>query len=476
MNYLFLGFLCGIVGAEYIFYNSLVNWSFLIGALLLSVVIFFWRRDKLVLCAAFFALGICFGLFYLQFFIQKPNEKYVSYYNGKELTLQGKVAELPEKDEKKTNLILEINNIRGRVLTYGPQYPEYQYDDILQITGKLEEPPVFNEFSYKDYLKGKNIYSVIRYAKIEKIGQVSGFSIKKSLYKIKLKFENAINQVLPEPEAALANGLVLGERSGFSDELLQIFIAVGIIHIVALSGYNVTIIAKNLRAVLGRLGPSAAFFLSILAIWLFVLMVGAGATIARATLMGSLALLAEKIGRRREVTRIILLTACAMVLINPFILRYDSGFQLSFVATISIIILVPMLTQKIKKWPFPAAAKEAGAATISAQLFVLPLLLLNFKKISLMAPLINVLILPFIPATMFLIFLSGIFGMLFLPLGQFLGYITFVFLKYIIWLAETFSHLPFASFNIKSKSLFWAILYWALLYFAIRFMKKRMVK
>ena len=476
MNYFLISFLLGTFFADSLVLNDFGEKVILGMMAALFLVFLIFRRDKVVKTLALFCLGILAALFYFQFFVQKNSPEYISHYVGQEITLQGKIADYPQKDDKNTKLTLKINNIKGKILVFAPNFPEREYGEEIKVKGKLEEPPVFDEFSYRNYLKGKGIYATIRNPEIETLSGPDHRSIRFWLWRLKTQFEDTINKILPEPEAGLANGLLLGTKTGLSDTLMQIFIAVGIVHIIALSGYNVTIIARSLSSVFNRFLPQISFSLSIFAVWLFVLMVGASASIVRAAIMGTLLLLAQKIGRRRDITRIVLLTAFAMVLANPYILRYDSGFQLSFVATIAMLILVPILTQKIKNWRLPKPAKEAGSATISAQLFVLPLLLLNFKKISLVSPLTNILILPFIPAAMFLVFFSGIFGMLFLPLGRVVGFIAFIFLKYIILVSENFSRLSFASIDIKSKSLFWAIFYWALLYFLIRFIQKRTKK
>jgi len=473
VNFFFLSFFLGIFLADFLVYPEIVQRILLIMLVFLFLIGLFWYRSRGVRWLAFSAFGLVLAIFYFQFFIQKPTSEYISFYNGQVITLEGEVSEEPETLKDKTKLIIEIPGIKGKVLVNAPLYPEYKFGDRLKITGKLEEPPVFDEFNYRNYLRASGIYSVMNKPEIEKVGEFKGFSFKKWLFKVKNRFENVLNKILPEPEAALADGLLLGARRSLPDWLLDAFVVVGLIHLVALSGYNITIISKNLSIFFNWFAPRLAFYFSLVAIWLFVIMVGAKATIVRAALMGFMYLLAHKFGRRRDMSRILLLTAFLMVLQNPLILRYDSGFQLSFLATAGLIYLAPVFERWTKRWMIPSSIKEAGVATLSAQFFVLPLLILNFKKISLISFLANILVLPFIPYAMFFIFVAGFLGMIFLPLGQFLGWFAFLFLKYIVVISENLSKIPGAYLEIKKVSILFALIYWLVLGFLLRYLKRK---
>lgn len=473
MNFFFIGFLLGTFLSDFLIYDQFV-FKILLGMILgLFVVTIFWWRGRGVRCLGLAALGLVLAVFYFQLFAQKQNSEYISYYNEQTITLEGEVIDEPEKSKDKAKLVVEIPGIKGRVLVTTSLYPEFKFGDRLRVKGKLNEPPVFDEFNYRNYLKPLGIYSIVYKPEIEKIGETSGFSLKKTLFLIKNRFEETINKILPEPEAALADGLLLGVRRSIPDWLLDSFIVVGIIHIIALSGYNITIISKNLQIFFNWFAPRFAFWFSILAIWIFVIMVGAKATIVRAALMGSLCLLAHKVGRRREMARALLLTAFLMVLQNPLILKYDSGFQLSFLATAGLIYLAPLFEKWTRRWAMPSSIKEAGVATLSAQFFVLPLLILNFKKISLVALPVNVLILPLIPYAMFFIFLTGIFGMILLPLGQIIGWIAFLFLRYIVLISENFSKIPGAYIEVGKVSILVGLIYWLVLGMVVRWLRKR---
>lgn len=463
INCLLASFLLGIFLADKLTYDPVALKILLSMLVLLLAVSFLWRKDKVVRTFSLSSASLIFALLYFQFFIPKPTPDYISYYNGQVITLLGEVVEEPQKEGQKTKLFVKVNGIKGRILVNAPLFPEYHYGDRLKIKGKLEEPPVFDEFNYKNYLKTQKVYSIINNPKtIEKLGEIKGFSIKKLLLIIKNHFEATINKILPEPEAALANGILLGKREDIPDWLIQAFIAAGVVHIIALSGYNISVIAKYSSILFNSFLPSLTFYLALGVVWAFVAMVGASASIVRAALMGSMYLIAHKVGRRREMIRILLITAFLMILQNPFVLKYDSGFQLSFLATVGLVYLSPVLTKWIN-WQLPQEIKEAGVATISAQVFTLPLLLFNFKQISLISPLSNILIVPLVPYAMFFVFLAGVAGMIFLPLGQVVGWLAFLFLKYMILISVSLAKIPGAYWQIEKVNFLIIFAYWLIL-------------
>lgn len=301
----------------------------------------------------------------------------------------------------------------------------------------------------------------------------------KPLFYLKSRFETTLEAVLPEPFSSLEMGLILGTKAKLPKDLLFAFSVVGITHIIALSGYNISIIADNLGKFFRLIWPKLSFWLSLIFIWLFVIMTGAMPSVVRAAIMGCLALLAYKVGRRRETGRILILTALFMVCQNPTILKKDVGFQLSFLATIGLIYFSSLLKNFLNRFSFfrtsfwPDSVKEAFLATISAQIFVLPLLLFYFKKLSLIAPLCNVLILPIIPYTMLLGFLAGIFGLIWQGFGEVFAFLAYPFLKYIVFLSETFSKIPGAYFNISKFHFSFIVIYYFILIFLIWLWRKR---
>ena len=220
----------------------------------------------------------------------------------------------------------------------------------------------------------------------------------------KINFLNKMNLAIREPESLLMGGLILGEKSSFNEALRQSFVDTGTIHIVALSGYNVTIVAEWIMKIFSfssfpkNLGIGAG----IVTILLFVLMTGGSSTAVRAGIMASLALFARVIGRNYDVARALILAGVFMILINPFVLVFDVSFQLSFIATVAVIFFSPKI-EKYFLWITPRfKLRDIISVTCAAYVFVLPFILYKMGNLSLVALPANALILPFIPFTMIL--------------------------------------------------------------------------
>lgn len=264
----------------------------------------------------------------------------------------------------------------GRIKVYTQLYPSYQYGDRVVISGSLKRKvinPWYSRFS-------------LSYPDIKKIDSGSNFFIG-----LKSWLESNLRQNLPEPESILTAGIVLGAQSGMSREFWQALQQTGTLHIVVASGFNVSVI---LGTVVGRLSGLVrrrlAVFIGILAVGGYSFMVGWGPAIIRAALMGSLAYLGQALGRQAETLRLLLLTAVIMILISPLII-FDVGFQLSFLATLGLILLCPRLTR------IPGMFRES----LAAQIFVWPVLLLNFHQLNPFVILINGLIVWMVPYIMF---------------------------------------------------------------------------
>jgi len=210
------------------------------------------------------------------------------------------------------------------------------------------------------------------------------------------------------------------------------------------------------------------FSFAVLGIIIFVLMTGAPSSAVRAGIMGSLVIWAMKEGRLANSTNAIILAAAVMLLINPLLLRYDAGFQLSFLATIGIVWLYPLF-EKIFQKGSVNIFKETILMTMAAQIFVLPILLNSFEKLSLVSPLANLLILPAIPYMMGLGFAAGIAGFIFVPLGKLIGFIPYVMLKIELMAVEWMASWSWASLEVKNFGWVYIAIYYlgllAILYF-----------
>ena len=259
---------------------------------------------------------------------------------------------------------------------------------------------------------------------------------------------------MPPEKAALIAGMTIGAKEGFSKEFKDKMSISGTTHIVALSGYNISIISLNVLAILALfLTRSASFYITVAVISLFVLMTGAEASAVRAAIMGILALFAKERERQFSMKNAIIFAATGMVLVNPRVLVFDLGFQLSFAALLGIVYFLPVL-QKIFRFEKSGffSWRENALTTISAQLAVVPLLLGKFGTVSLTSIFANILILGAVPLTMglgFIIALSGLASeflavAIALQAGLLLGYellVIDVFSKFALPIASDFFNL-----------------------------------
>lgn len=440
----------------------------------------FWGRWLKIVAVGFCLMMLAGGAW--RYLLVSDTNNLVRQFNDKgKITITGIISE--ESDVRSDNVKYAVNaGTGGKILVVAKKYPSYQYGDKIEITGKLKTPQSGEDFDYQKYLAKDDIFSIIYFPEIKLLVSSQGDWLMGKLLFIKNKFANSISQILAEPQAAFLAGLLLGEKRGLPQGIMDAFSRTGTTHIIALSGFNITIIALALMNLFNffMVHRRWSFWLSVMAIILFVLMTGAAASVVRAAVMGILVLLAQQVGRLYQIRNALVFAGVVMIYLNPRVLVWDLGFQLSFAATLGLIYISPILRQwfigekEIEESNKEILGlKEILIATLAAQIAVLPLLVINFSQLSLIAPLANILILPLIPLTMLLGFLSALGGLFFLPLGQILGWATWLFLSYEIKIIEFLAKLPLAAVNFKWSWLGGAIYYAVLLWLVRRFHKKQ---
>ncbi len=472
-----LGFLTGVfVSSIFLIGISLVLFFALLGIVFLALAILNIGPKKTILLFSIFLIFVSIGI--LRFYIKDTNEpkNKLDNFVGQSVSIEGIVrseVDVRESGQRllvsadKLNFREEIYPINQRILVSTELFPKYSYGDRVKVEGKLETPENFvtdigKEFDYKSYLKKDSIFYAISFARVEVVGRGEGSALKSGILSIKHRFLGSVNSIMPEPESALLGGLLLGTKQSLGEKLQQSFVDTGLVHIVVLSGYNVTIIVESLIKALSFLSVSAGIYFGGFAIVLFIIMTGAGATIVRAGIMAILALVARATGRTSDITRALLLAAALMVMHNPYILFFDISFQLSFMATLGLIFVSPIFARWFKFIPERFGLREVVSATIGVQAFVLPFILYKMGNLSIVAPITNTLVLPLIPMTMFFGFLSGLIGLASHILSMPFGWVAFVLLKFEIWVAEAFSHLPFATIKLTHFPLVLVIIFYAL--------------
>ena len=433
-----------------------------------------FHKKKLFFYFFIFLISCSFGIWRYQSYLPKIDENHVAFYNdNKENYLVEGVVD-SEPAEKGSSLSLQISQpkfllenelhsvipvanlsgqaniqyLNGKILLTIPKYYEVSYGDVVQFNAKLTTPKEYDTFDYRDYLARYGVYSVAKNIDgFKVVGRDKSRLFSTTLYKIKNYFSSVLRKIYPEPHAGLMLGILIGAKSSLPDWLLSVFQVIGITHIIAISGYNITILAQVAEKTLGKIGRKYIFWGVLAMIVAFVLMTGASASVVRAGVMGGLLVYAGFIGRKSGIINALIFAGAIMIALNPLILRNDVGFQLSFLATLGLVYISPIF----EKWfaHIPGFFRELLSATLAAQVFTLPIIISNFGLLSLISPIANILILPFIPISMFLGFASGLAGMIWLSLGRIVGFFGYIILEIVIKTSELLASIPYASVELK---------------------------
>lgn len=458
------GFTSGIAFRS--FFDLGVSFAFF--AVFLSVTFYlyarFFARKGLVFVGAvaigIFALGV--GMLRFDVADWGQRDPLLDTLIGQRVEMSGVVVDEPDEREFNTRLVIALDmvkkdeqweKVKSKMILSAAQYPEYDYGDRVQIAGVLKKPKNFTsdagrEFNYEEFLGKDGIYYELAYPEIELLGKGEGNVVKSALFSLKHSFLERVSRVVPEPHASLLGGLVVGAKQALGNDLLDDFRTAGIIHIVVLSGYNITIVAEAIMRFFSFLPRVAGMWLGVTSIVFFAVMTGAGATIVRASIMALLVILARATGRTHDITIALFLAGFLMLLQNPKILMFDPSFQLSFLATLGLIYGTPLIEKYFHLVPTRFQLREFATATVATQIFVLPLLLYMTGEFSVVALPVNLLVLVFIPLTMLFGFLTGMVGFVSTVLSVPFAVASYLFLAYELQVVEFFSSLSFASISV----------------------------
>jgi competence protein ComEC len=381
------------------------------------------------------------------------------------VTLEGVVVGEPDERERYTNLRLRAERltlpdgqevaVTGLALVKVDRYPAFAYGDRLQVVGLLETPPEGEDFSYRDYLARQGVHSLVREARAIRTGGGEGDPLYAGLLALKRNAQATIGTILHEPAASLLTGILLGIESTIPADLMEAFSATGTTHIIAISGFNITIISGIFAGLSRRLvGHRRATWVAIGGVALYTLFVGASAAVVRAAIMGALYLWGRHLGRATFAPASLAGAGLLMTALNPLVL-WDVGFQLSFAATVGLVLYTGPLergaVRLLRRITSPHQAERAVGwisegllVTLAAQLTTTPLILYYFRRFSLVTLLTNFLILPVQPAVMILGGLATLAGLAWLPAGRVLGWVAWLPLTYTIEIVRLTARVPFA--------------------------------
>ena len=429
-----------------------------------------------------------FGLGVFRFDLaDAPPDQLIESNVGRNVAVEGIIDEDPDYRENNVHFVLNAEKIilpeketavSGKILLLASLYPEFKYGDKIRAEGLLQKPKNFagedgRDFDYISYLRKDGINFEIFSPKINFLSGGNGNILKSGLFSLKNSFMENLRKFIPEPEVSLLGGLVVGAKSSLGKELLEDFRKVGLIHVVVLSGYNITIIADFITKIFFFVPLLFQRIFSIMSIILFAIMVGGGATVIRASIMAILVIWAKSGGKSHIITRALLYAGFLMIAHNPLILVFDSSFQLSFLATVGLIYVSPLIEKHLlfvtEKWKI----REIIVSTLATQIFVLPFLLYKMGIFSVVALPVNLLVLAFIPATMLLGFLGGIAGFIWSVLSAPFAWGAHAFLFYELSAVKWFASFSFSSFAVPQFSFSFVILIYILYAYFLRKIRQR---
>jgi competence protein ComEC len=440
---------------------------------ILLIALLYFRPPAAVQVVCIFTIALLLGWWRSEtIFSARPQ---VSDLNAQTLAVMGRVASDPAVSGNQQTLQLQITAVdeqprQFKALLTAWHLPAFEYGDQLTGSLKFSLPVNSDKFNYSNYLAKDNIYITANQAGNLTSSPSTHPTLLGQMYRAKHWVNGSIHRFLPEPHSGLLAGLLLGVKSDLSDSFKTALKNSGTSHIVALSGFNVTIIITFLLLLLRRLPRRFVWIASGLLILIFVVMTGAASSVIRAAIMGWLLLLASLWGRRRSATNAILLAVVTMVLLHPLILFYDVGFQLSVGATLGLLYCSPLFLWRFRY--VPKFISEAFAATIGATLFTLPLIALYFGGVSWVTLGANLLVVPLVPYVMLFGFV-GLTLFLIVPGLQWLSLLVWPLSALLFSIINWFGNLPSAFIPLPALPVWVPILYYLVLGIIIVYVSNR---
>ena len=468
----------------------------LVALLTLSLLVFFliaarignrpFRLSSSTLLLVFLSgVALLLGAARYAYSLPVVDANYISWYTDRdyELLVTGTLVSPPDQRDTYTNLRLEVSAVNtgdetlpvhGLILARVPPDTRWHYGDIVRLRGHLQTPPTNEDFSYLDYLAHQDIHAYMPDAEATLLPFTGGNGFLRLVYAFKAQAVAHVYQIFPDPEASLLSGILLGDDNGLPADLQQAYQNTGTAHIIAISGFNIAIIAGLFVGLFSRLlGKRKGAIFAVLGILLYTLLVGATASVLRAAIMGTLAIFARQVGRRQNGLNTLAFTAAVMAAFNPQ-LPWDVGFQLSFAATLGLILYAQPLedwaVRLVSRFASPEKAKKIAGPisafllfTLAAQLTTLPLMAYHFGRLSLVGLLANPFVLPAQPAVMVLAGLALLLSFIYLPLGKAAGWLAWPFAAYTNRMVEFFNSLPHGVIVLGEFSLLFVVLFYIVL-------------
>ncbi len=470
---IFISFILGIG------FYTLKNTNYLlIGIFLLLFLIYIKIKFKLNLKNSAIHIVLCLVLICTGFVYAYLREPAKPSFQTDSVIVTGKIISIPDDDFGKTSYTLRVkddNNSAGfDVLLTENTYIKRQMGEWARVEFEIlpveSNSKTSNNKNYTEYLLAKNITvkgKVINYEKTKDPNRFITATNKTREY-----INQTFNNFMSYPESGLASGLILGNKSWMDSGLYNDFIKSGTIHIVALSGYNISVLVKIVRDSLIYILPAIIIeYFLIVFIALFLLMTGFSVTGLRAGLMAIIIIITRNYGLMAQKDRLLVLAGTLLLLWRPYSLWYDLSFQLSIIATFSVLFLAPIIELKYLYKIKNIFLRDLFATTIAATFFTMPIIMHSVNQVSLVSLFANLIIGPIVPIATGLN-LVLIFSSFINPLAYVFGGIASVLHSFVLFVTHFFAGLPFAQIQIGMPAVLLVIIYTAFVWWVIREYKK----
>ncbi len=483
-----ISMISGMVAAMFIMPNQLMGKSWII---IIGILVFMYLINKVIPIKnyrnIFILIIVCFlvGFWRTDQFHSKYPFIVFNKYNNQTINIVGVINQSPTYKPGKQLVRIHPELINGEkvsrnsrdVIATFSDLEHFGVGDKLIVSGKFKVRADFQSdngrvVEYRLMSYSRKIAGDIAFPKLER--RIPGrHNVWNIFANVKQKFMQTLNELFVAPASGLLAGIIIGDTSSLDNNLLDVFRAVGLIHIVVLSGYNITLVANFFIRIFAPLGYYRRLVTAMIALIFFIAVVGISQTALRAGIMALCAFAARYFIRPYIVSRGIFLALLIMVWISPYALLFDLSLQLSFLATFGIVYIFPLISKK-----FPSLAEnnfgEILLQTIAVNIVTLPIIIYQMGYFSLTSFPINIAVLGFIPWITVLGFLAVFIGMIVIPLGKLIAFPVQLIVNVIIsitkWTAE---HDPF-KLNFSPFSVYWLLgTYFIIFFIVIHFMKNR---
>jgi competence protein ComEC len=425
-----LGIIGGVIGLPYVPQGMFGSASWIILAIVVMIV-GMWRHRAYVLPAIFIA-GCLIGLWRGDATQRQlaPYEKLI----GHQLTISGKVtedADIGKNDElvlRVKVLAIDSHDMTGSIWVSMSTNADIKRGDIVTVKGKLAEG--FGSFAGSIYR-----------ASLLKVQRPQPGDIARQ---VRDQFADSVRAAVPEPQASLGVGYLVGQRRSLPPELSEALQIAGLTHVIVASGYNLTILVRLARRLFIKVSKYLAALSAAGMIISFIAITGVSPSMSRAGLVAGLSLLAWYYGRKFHPLVLLPFAAAVTLLINPSYGWNDLGWQLSFAAFAGVMIVAPLGHRYLFGDEKPKLIRQILGETIAAQIVTLPILVMAFGQFSNVAIVANLLILPLVPLAMMLTFVTGIGALVAPSLAMFIGVPVTLLLQYMTSVASYLAGLPWA--------------------------------